>query len=307
MPSCKNPETGKSEKPRLNDDVAREICAFMGPIPEQADSMRTFEATERMANETRDRDRLKFVDYLLDLMSSEAAKGSKCFHVTRDIVAAGPKTTNGKSVDLVPVFYHLSTAHGFSAVCDAQGGHVAVDSDVRRWNVAATHFPLRVLLCCYDESHDNHWQESSRRMAALTSAGRSKRNTKELTTTSAAIPPQMVALVNTLKQGVERAVHYIGDLALAAFTSGDAEYVLTEEVWNQAPKLPNGKLPPFWPVEVSRMSPYNIERHVDSVFKALNYESGGLETTEVGRGPDDEDLFPVTIIPSIVWTPNPGQ
>eukprot|EP00392_Amoebophrya_sp_AT5.2_P007697 g7712.t1 len=262
--------------------------------------MLTRAVTMRIANEARDRDRLKFVDYLLDMMRNEAAKGSQYLYITREIVDAGPKTTNGNPVDLQPVCHYLYGKLDFK-IDDAQRNSLGFTrtSHLLR-NPANTHFPLRVMLCSTQESCEILLEDCTERMATLASAALSKRESngreqcRNGAASSAAIPisPAMAALVNTLKQGVARAVQYVSDLAVAAFTSGETEYVLTEEVWNQAPKLPNGELPPFWCSEVSDMSPFHIERHVDSVFVALETDGVGLQATE-----DEEESFPVRIIP----------
>mmetsp|Transcript_21495 Transcript_21495/g.54113 ORF Transcript_21495/g.54113 Transcript_21495/m.54113 type:complete len:370 (+) Transcript_21495:2374-3483(+) len=242
-----------ARKPRLNADVVREICAFLGPVPSRQ-PIREAEKTRNVVDETRTRDRLRAVDYFLGLFNEEATKGSKTFLVTQEMLDGAPKSTTGLRVDFGVVFLYLWTECGYLTV-DARGVHI-FEHTLHVFRRDAPALPFRVALHTAPEGRGDVTDVT--KMTAMRTTGRLECTGGNAVASrhapDAGLSEPAKIFVEAIKNGVVRGLEYVRRLIWDAFRNGEPEFVLTEELWQQAPKLPSGKLPPFWRADVEQFS-----------------------------------------------------
>eukprot|EP00392_Amoebophrya_sp_AT5.2_P002853 g2858.t1 len=260
------------KRPRLPGDVLGLVCSFIGPIhvPEPLPDRWKIAAAVKDA---RARDTLRAVKYYVSLIEEEAKKGAHEFRITKEIFEGAPLSSLGTPIHIAYVCQYLFQELKYDPI--HVGPEPAEEDEAEPHNFgdmgaipggtsSEAYLPVRVKLAeSVDEItrsedpdvHDGHLEEICDRAQELEDAFSRKGATTFAETTCGATTPTGLnpfqkAYADTIRAGVHAAASYVLDLAMESFKAGNCSFLLTEEIWQNAPKLPNGALPPFFFDEV---------------------------------------------------------
>ncbi|CAD7925425.1 unnamed protein product [Amoebophrya sp. A120] len=164
-----------------------------------------------------------------------ARRGEGFLSVTAEVLAAAPLSTRGKRVEFIFVAGHRKLP--FKIEWEGMGERFYSTREIFR-------------------------MDQMRRFNSL--------DKESLPEPSMMLSGPKKVLVDAINAGCFRACEYIMAQATKAFAAGSPEYVLTEEEWNGAPRLPNGDLPPLFARDLHEMlgGPL-LADHVQGVARLL--------------------------------------
>eukprot|EP00392_Amoebophrya_sp_AT5.2_P013630 g13759.t1 len=259
--------TGAAVPGRLPTEVRAMIAEFLGEVPSAERSGNGTDAHDlrRISWDHRCEDILSATRYYLQLLKESAERGESRLSLTEATYNAAPTLRTGEKVLLGLVFQVLEK-RGF-AIFSSDGEDFG-NADFDDEDGMRDHFPFEVV---YDEGalHDEAFYDStdfmqnqyhartiqtdyvtdfvSGRLDGLEAGtSRSKGGGTKIEIARTNRPSLFFdKYVEALRSAVDKAAAYVVELAMEqAFSRGDAVFTLTQEHWDGAPKLPNGKAAP---------------------------------------------------------------
>ncbi|CAD7934154.1 unnamed protein product [Amoebophrya sp. A120] len=249
-------------RPPLPEGVRRLIMQF-NEDKRTSNALRktTSHAFDNMLREAHDKQEEGYqlvLAYYLDKIHAVAAKGDfDEFQITDDVANAAPSLANGDRPRMDIIVAMLSRKAFF--VTTADGNHVRNAVGGRQ----ALPLPLTVRL---GHGSFGHADRAADDVAAkvVDRMFRTTATTPEGLTVDAAAAPLWQSFRKTMDGALKKAADFLVEKLAASVATGVPTLVVTQEVMDQAPKLPNGEAVPLSEMQATRM-----HRHMDDSFLLL--------------------------------------
>mmetsp|Transcript_13137 Transcript_13137/g.32086 ORF Transcript_13137/g.32086 Transcript_13137/m.32086 type:complete len:389 (-) Transcript_13137:360-1526(-) len=301
----------------LPSDTRDIIYRFLGPVEF---GWRTLDGRDlcSVSQSTRTEDTARAVAYYVDLAHAAAKAGLGEVQITQEDFNRAPKAARGRVAVPMNVIGTVLEKKKLK-LFDSRG------SEYGGWRDVA--FPMTIRWGVRPEMHYSHLFYASDRNRVLERLnGRTEAEHQagarvpngsftdldlqvDCSSHDTCLPDPGVAaaFAKVMEAGLRAAVKWIEQKVLDSFGRGDLEFVLTEEMWEQADlKLPNGKPVPFFYRELQRdFKTKGVRGHLKARFCVFDcpafitaLDRKGLEvepTYERDAHGDILELFPVTL------------
>ncbi|CAD7924139.1 unnamed protein product [Amoebophrya sp. A120] len=281
-------------------DVVNRIRAFIGNVERRPTAIMQSDELMRISDRQRGRDYKLAAEYFVNLARKEAERGGDKLLITEAHVASMPKLSEG----IAPCLGNV-----FAILYDRDYTFTSETGDGREFHPSrSVNFPYDSypIVMQFNETQSAQLQTGfMREIVKELEAGRGHYQAPSLPVGGGGGSSSTVGSNNlstnrffgafeaALRVTRDEVANYITDLALQAFANADANFVLTEEIYDAAPRLPNGVRYPMFDRDLEAVHARFEDRFE---FRMLNHlrTFSGLQV--VPQFDNDFVLhFPVTI------------
>ncbi|CAD7926727.1 unnamed protein product [Amoebophrya sp. A120] len=249
---------------RLPEDVVGLVQKFIGPAAtaklQTVPNLRS--ELERLSDVERARGYKRVVEYFLKLAREVAAKGGSILEISQATHEAAPKMSDGSTADIRPVFEVLE-AKGYK-VRDARGWyreHVDFRTDG---------YPHRL-----EFNFDVDSATYMRELVDELEGGRASMNSSDQVSSDGVNSKFAKIFVDSLLKVEDAAYQYVINLVEENLARSSFRFVLTDEIYQGAPKLPDGGDYPMFPRDVSEVSGGECDTRTIGLYNRL-WKTKGL-------------------------------
>ncbi|CAD7926182.1 unnamed protein product [Amoebophrya sp. A120] len=273
---------------RLPNEIVGIVREFVGPLDERFVDSGSKKTLEDISDTRRARDLIAATEYFVNLAKNAAQEGGGSFKITPEIRDAAPKCGDGSAVPM-PQILALLERKEYAITNRHEEIFNAATEDRFRLNDEA--FPITIE---FNDPNNDVFILYMRDLAAkLESSGEKPLEEARLIAVSHT-SDFMREFSMTLGETQQKVLSYIKGLVMSAIRNGDSEFLLTEEIYDQAPRLGNGKRCPFFRRDARALSLTLDHYPVHWMITLLN-DTRGFHVRP-GRNADGFDDFPVRIV-----------
>ncbi|CAD7924141.1 unnamed protein product [Amoebophrya sp. A120] len=234
-------------------------------------------------------------------MHADAAKGAGSFQISRELFAAAPKMSDGSTSHIGNVLAALEVK-GFD-IYDAEGEEYF--SDTVRPDPNA--FPFSICFNAHFSDQDlstfaapllKDLENKSGIYADESDPGRGPRDHESGENSTQTVPvtggTKLAGILEAaLRKTRVKVLNYIVDEAEKSFAQADMSFLLTEEMYEAGPKLPNGKTYPLYTADLKDFHP--AWDTIDIYYEFAMYYRIQLVPGLGVKTPDDGGRFPLKV------------
>ncbi|CAD7926725.1 unnamed protein product [Amoebophrya sp. A120] len=274
---------GRALSTKIPFEVIGLVQEFIGPLASAKPSQQIVlnrGTLEEISDLERARGYKRAAEYFVKLAQEVAAKGGHCVEVTRGVHDSAPKMSDGTTPGLKQVFAVLDEM-GFD-LRDANDNTDVVNDDEFDFST----YPLLIEFNIGPALEDDAEQMKSYVRDLFVSHPSLARGRTH------GGPNSRLARIfhEALIKAEDAAYQYVMRLVEETFARAEYRFVLTEAIYDGAPKLPNGQACPMFPDDVERVSGDQCEKTEVGIFVRLK-RTDGIHVVCAER----EHRFPITI------------